>query len=174
MNSTLRAIAVLGLMLVARPLLAQELSDQAEVPELPDIALPPDLDRVLRDYERAWRAGDAKGIASLFAEGGVLLQNYRPPIRGRSAIQAVYEGEQGSPLRLRAIAYAATDTLGYIVGGYRYGNASRDLGKFTLTVQRAPGGPWLIASDMDSMNASPIPRQPPDAPAPAKNSPTPR
>jgi hypothetical protein len=162
------AVAALSLMLVAGQLFAQNPPEPATVTELSDSALPPDLDRVLRDYERAWRAGDARAIASLFTEDGVLLQNYRPPIRGRAAIQAVYEGERGSPLRLRALAYAGGDTVGYIVGGYRYGDAPHDIGKFTITLQRALGKPWLISSDMDSMNTPPKPRPAPDTPAPTK------
>jgi ketosteroid isomerase-like protein len=168
MSCAIRAFAVFGLMLVAVPLLAQHTPEPSMSTELPDTALPPDLDRVLRDYERAWRAGDAKAIASLFTENGVLLQNNRPPIRGRPAIQATYEGERGGPLRLRALAFAAGDTVGYIVGGYRYGDALQDMGKFTITLERAPGKAWLISSDMDSMNASPKPRQAPDTPAPNK------
>ena len=168
MSRSMLAVAFLGLVLAAGPLIAQKLPEPAKVTELVDAALPPDLDRVLRDYERAWRAGDAKAIASLFTEDGVLLQNNRPPIRGRSAIQAVYEGERGGPLRLRALAYAAGSTIGYIVGGYRYGDAPRDIGKFTLTLQRAPGKRWLISSDMDSMNAPPKPRQASDTSAPTK------
>ena len=159
------SVAILGLMLVAGPLLAQNHPEPAISTELPAIALPPDLDRVLRDYERAWRGGDAKGIASLFTEDGVLLQNNRPPIRGRAAIQAIYEGERGGPLRLRAIAFAAGGTVGYIVGGYRYGDALKDMGKFTITLQRVRGKQWLISSDMDSMNVSPKHRQAPVTPA---------
>jgi ketosteroid isomerase-like protein len=169
MRRSILAVTVLGLMSIVGPLLAQNHPGPATSTELLDTALPPDLDRVLRDYERAWRAGDAKAIASLFTEDGVLLQNNRPPIRGRPAIQATYEGERGGPLRLRAIAFAAGDTIGYIVGGYRYGDALQDIGKFTITLQRAPGKPWLISSDMDSMNASPKARQAPDTPAPDKS-----
>ena len=171
MRRTMLAVVALSLMLVAGPLFAQDPPAPATVTELSDSALPPDLDRVLRDYERAWHAGDAKAIASLFTEDGVLLQNYRRPIRGRPAIQAVYEGQRGSPLRLRALAYAGGDTVGYIVGGYRYGDAPHDIGKFTITLQRAPGKPWLISSDMDSMNAPPKPRPAPDTPAPTKTPP---
>ena len=101
------AIVVFGLLLVAHPSLGQDTPEPARVADVPSLALPPDLDRVLREYERAWRAGDAKAIASLFTEDGVLLQNYRSPIRGRPAIQAVYEDARGSPLQLRALAYAA-------------------------------------------------------------------
>jgi ketosteroid isomerase-like protein len=92
-------------------------------------------------------------LASLFAEDGFVLQSNRPPIRGRPAIQAAYEGGEGGELRLRALAFATTDTIGYIVGGYAYGNKPGDTGKFTLTLRRAPGGPWLIFSDMDNSNA---------------------
>ena len=172
MSRTILAAAALSLMLVAGPLFAQDPQELVQVTELPNAALPPDLDRVLRDYERAWRAGDAKAIASLFTEDGVLLQNYRSPIRGRPAIQAVYEDARGSPLQLRALAYAAGDTVGYIVGGYRYGDASHDIGKFTITLQRSPGKPWLISSDMDSMNVPPKPRPAPDKPAPTKSTPS--
>ena len=35
--------------------------------QLPSVSLPADLDRVLRDYERAWRSGDASKVAALFS-----------------------------------------------------------------------------------------------------------
>ncbi len=165
MSRSILAVVAVGLMLVTGPLLAQDLPEPTKSTELPDAALPSDLDRVLRDYERAWRAGDAKAIASLFTEDGFLLQNNRPPIRARPAIQAAYEGVRGGPLRLRALAVAAGDTIGYIVGAFRYGDAPRDMGKFTVTLQRAPGEPWLISSDMDNPNASPQPRRAPDTPS---------
>jgi hypothetical protein len=39
-----------------------------DAPEpLPTVALPPELDRVLRDYERLWAAGDEAGLAAIFA-----------------------------------------------------------------------------------------------------------
>src|SRR3546814_2762536 len=95
--------------------------------EIPDVTLPPELDRVLRDYERAWRAGDAAALASLFTEDGFILQSNRPPIRGRSAIQATYEDQgEGGPLRLRALAFTTADTIGYIIGAYSYDNRSEE------------------------------------------------
>lgn len=146
---------VLGLMLLTEPVLAQSPAAPAAPARLPDVALPPALDRVLRDYERAWRAGDAAALASLFAEDGFVLQSNRPPVRGRAAIRAAYEGNAGGPLQLRALAFATEGTSGYIIGAYGYGNSSADTGKFTLTLRRAPGGPWLIVSDMDNTNAPP-------------------
>ncbi|WP_342380361.1 nuclear transport factor 2 family protein [Myxococcus stipitatus] len=147
-----------GLMLLTEPVLAQSPSAPAAPVRLPDVALPPALDRVLRDYERAWRAGDAAALAALFAEDGFVLQSNRPPVRGRAAIKAAYEGQGGGPLQLRALAFAAEETSGYIIGAYGYGKGPGDTGKFTLTLRRVPGGPWLIVSDMDNANAPPKPR----------------
>ncbi|HVF38625.1 MAG TPA: nuclear transport factor 2 family protein [Gemmatimonadaceae bacterium] len=127
---------------------------------LPSIALPSNLDRVLRDYERAWRANDIPALVALFTEDGFVLQPGRPPARGRAALANVYRGQTGGVLRLRALAYAAGDSVAYIIGAYSYGDAQGDQGKFTLTLRRA-GGQWLIASDMDSGNQQRRPQPPP-------------
>jgi hypothetical protein len=84
--------------------------------QLPSASLPADLDRVLRDYERAWRSGDASNVAALFSIDGFVLQNGRAPVRGRVAIAKAYAGQAGGELRLRALAYAVADTVGYIIG----------------------------------------------------------
>jgi len=167
MSRSILTIVVLSLMLVTGSLLGQNVSGSAKSTQLPGAALPPDLDRVLRDYERAWRAGDAAALASLFAEDGFVLQSNRPPLRGRPAIQAAYEGQGGGPLRLRALAFATGDTVGHIIGAYGYGNTPGDTGKFTLTLRRSPNEPWQIFSDMDNPNAPPQHRRKSDAPSPA-------
>src|SRR5262245_46161669 len=122
-----------------------------EAPSLPpSVELPPELDRVLTDYETAWRARDAAALARLFAEAGFVLPGGRPPVKGRSAIEKHYTG-QGGPLSLRAIAYATSGSVGYILGGYSGQKDRPDEGKFTLTLRKA-GGRWLIVSDMDNVN----------------------
>lgn len=152
----------------------QEVPEPATPVALPDVALPPELDRVLRDYERAWRAGDTAALAALFTEDGFVLPGNTPPIRGRGAIQASYGKQTGAVLRLRALAFASKDTIGYIIGAYSFGDKPGDVGKFTLTLRRAPGKPWLIFSDMDSTNAAPKRKSaadtsPPAAPAAAEH-----
>src|SRR6476619_7387019 len=52
----------------------------------PAISLPPAFDRVLRDYEAAWRDGDGPRMAALFTEDGFAVQSGSPIRRGRSAI----------------------------------------------------------------------------------------
>lgn len=154
MNRFTLVIIALGFMLAIGPAFGQSSAEPVASAELPDVALPPQLDRVLRDYERAWRAGDAAALASLFSEDGFVLQSNRPPIRGRSAIQAAYRGQGGGSLRLRALAFSTGGMTGYIIGAYGYGSTLGDAGKFTLTLRRTPGEPWFIFSDMDNRNAA--------------------
>lgn len=149
----LAAIAVAGMM-VATSAGAQGAPPSPPV-SVPTVTLPPALDRVLRDYERAWRSGDAAALAALFAEDGFVLQTGRAPIRGRAAITAAYTGQGGSPLVLHALAGSVADTVGYIIGTYDYGTVGPEQGKFTLTLRRRAGGPWLIFSDMDNSTRRP-------------------
>jgi ketosteroid isomerase-like protein len=126
---------------------------QALVVEQPSVTLPDELDRVLRDYERAWRSGDVQALVALFTPDAFVLQPNRAPARGREALIRVYTGQGGGDLRLRALAFAVSDTVGYIIGAYRYGDAATDTGKFTLALRRTRGGPWFIFSDMDNSSA---------------------
>ena len=121
---------------------------------LPSVALPPELARVLTDYERAWRQKDAAALAVLFAEDGFVLSSGVPPVRGRAAIQKHYAG-QGGPLSLRALAYAAEGSSGYVIGGFARQEGQPDIGKFTLTLRKGVDGRWLIMSDMDNGNSRP-------------------
>src|SRR5262245_38901699 len=81
----------------------------------PTVALPPEIDRVLRDYEHAWRSHDAAGLSALFAEDGFVMSNGRPPVRGRAAIAQAY-AKAGGALDLRAIAFATDGSLGHVIG----------------------------------------------------------
>jgi ketosteroid isomerase-like protein len=120
---------------------------------LPSVVLPPELARVLTDYEAAWGSRDAAALARLFAEDGFVLQGGKPPIRGRAGIEEAYKGS-GGPLSLRALAFAAEGDVGYIIGGYTHTKGSPDDGKFTLTLKKS-GGRWRIMSDMDNGNRPP-------------------
>jgi len=119
--------------------------------QLPSVTLPPALDRVLRDYERAWRARNADSLAALFTPDGFTLSSNQPMRRGQAAIREGY-ANSGGPLALRAVAYAADDTVGYIIGAFAGQAGDPDSGKFVLALRRARGGPWRIAADMDNGN----------------------
>lgn len=123
---------------------------------LPSVTLPPELARVLTDYEAAWSKRDAKALAQLFAEDGFVLPSGSPPMRGRGEIEKFYTGH-GGPLSLRALAYSVAGETGYILGGYTGQAGSPDDGKFTLTLRKGGDGRWLIFSDMDNSNRRPKP-----------------
>ena len=121
---------------------------------VPSVTLPPALARVLTDYERGWRAKDARALAQLFTEDGFVLSPGLPMVKGRSEIEKAYTGD-GGPLYLRAVAYATEGNVGYIIGGYTGKEGAPDDGKFTLTLRKDSSGRWLIVSDMDNGNRRP-------------------
>ena len=120
----------------------------------PAVTLPPALDRVLRDYESAWRDGDGARLAALFTEDGFAVQSGSPLARGHAAIARNITGPGGA-LQLTAYAYSVSGTVGYIVGGYRYPQTTGPGGRFVLALQLGPGGRWLIAADLDNSGPRP-------------------
>jgi ketosteroid isomerase-like protein len=134
-------------------------------PTPPSVELPAALDRVLRDYERAWSARDPAALAGLFTEDGFVLGNGHQPVRGRAAIETFYTGH-GGPLYLRAFAFGHDGAVGFILGGYASRQGAADEGKFTLTLHRGEDGRWWIVSDMDNPNRRSSP--PPAPPAPPR------
>jgi ketosteroid isomerase-like protein len=119
----------------------------AQVPSV--IPLPPAFDRVLRDYEAAWRDGDGPRLAALFTEDGFAVQNGSPIRRGRAAIAGGVT-KPGGTLQLTAYAYSSSGDVGYIVGGYRYPGTVGAGGRFVLALRSDRDGRWLIAADLDN------------------------
>lgn len=119
-------------------------------PPIPD-GLPADIEKVLRDYENAWKSGDAKALAALFEDDGYVLSPGNPPVHGRSAIEAAYQ-TAGGDLYLRGIAHEISGALAYIVGAYRMQPDGPDHGKFVLILRGTSDGTWKIVADMDNPN----------------------
>jgi len=132
---------------VSIPLSAQTATTAADSPS---ITLPPEIDRVLRDYEKGWTGKDPQGLSQLFTQDGFALMSGTTGARGRPAIAKIY-ASAGGEVRLRALAYSAEGNTGYIIGAYGYGAGSPDTGKFVLALQKV-GGKWLIAADIDNGN----------------------
>ncbi len=129
---------------------AQE-SDVAALNEHSSIELPEDLERVLRDYEEGWRNGDSEALAALFTPDGFIMRPRHAPVRGRENIEEAYRGSQG-PLHLRAIEFSVEGSVGYILGGFSYAPAAKDLGKYILTLALLDDNRWYITADMDNSN----------------------
>jgi hypothetical protein len=166
------ALAVVAVLLIAAGWSAASIvsataaqgSGRDAADSLPTIALPAEVDRVLREYERAWAAGDEAALAALFTDDALLLPSGFPEVRGRLAIRQQYE-DVIVPVQLRALAYAADDSAGYVVGAYTYETLDWEMGKFMLALRRAPGGRWMIAAEIE--NISHITEGGPQAQAPA-------
>ena len=114
--------------------------------QLPFITLRPDLDRVLREFEHGWQAGDNKiALSQLFAEDGI-FQWADDWIQGRLAIRMMLVGRAGG-LRMRPQSFEADDRLGYIAGAYGFYRDTTwvDQGRYVLTLRRAAkDAPWRI------------------------------
>jgi ketosteroid isomerase-like protein len=124
----------------------------AQLPSV--ISLPPAFDRVLRDYEAAWRDGDGPRLAALFTPDGFAVQSGSPIRRGGAAIAGGLTTPSGT-LQLSAYAYASSSTVGYIVGSYRYPTTVGAGGRFVLALQAGADGRWLIAADLDNSGPPP-------------------
>jgi len=110
---------------------------------LPSVTLPPDLERVFRDYERILRTGDARALAELFTEDG-LIPGPDGWIRGRKGIRLAQLGSS-SDLPLRALSYAVDDSVAYIAAfGSRPANP--DFARLLFALRKRPDGKWLIAA----------------------------
>ena len=142
-------ITAIGSVVVTSPSRTNAQGGAVQTPaQLPTVDLPPELNRVLRDYETHWKAKDGPALSALFTDDGFIARG--PWIRGTDAIRTAYSASPGGDLRLRAVGYATADTVGYIIGAYRYGESPNDGGKFILALRRAPRGPWKIAADLDA------------------------
>lgn len=136
-------------------------SSLAGAQDLPSVTLPAEIGRVLADYEKAWSANDAAALAGLFLPNGMALPSGQPPARGADAIRKAYSHGGAMPTTLRAVDYAVSGDMAYIVGGYAPAGAQTDMGKFVLVLRRVDGR-WMIAADIENANMQmrPMPRPP--------------
>lgn len=132
----------------------------ATAQNLPSVTLPADIGRVLKDYENAWSANDAPALAGLFLPNGMALPSGQLPARGAEAIRKAYSHGGAMPTSLRAVDYAVSGDMAYIVGGYAPAGAQTDMGKFVL-VLRWVDGRWMIAADIENANMQMRPMQRP-------------
>lgn len=138
---------------------------QSAAATLPSVAIPPEVDALLRAYEKAWSARDVDGLAALFVADGLALPNGSAPARGAAAIAAEYSKNAGGPLALRPLAFHQVQDLAYMVGGFSQKAGQPDFGKFVLVLRKGSDGTWRIAADMDNMNMRPSRPAPQAAPA---------
>jgi len=111
----------------------------------------------------AANAGDAEGVAALYAADGAVLAPNLPPQKGRDAIKSFW----GGFLDAYTVRFeAASDTiegrgdLAYNRGHYRFTAVPKakgapgvaDEGKFVEILKKQPDGSWKYVVDMYSSN----------------------
>ena len=130
---------------------------------LPVVTLPPDLDRLLRDFERNWQAPDNKtALAEQFTDSGV-FQYADDWLRGRPAIRMMLLGSGGA-LGLRAQAFSIEERVGHVAGAYGVYRDTVwvDQGRFLFALRRDRGTPWRIsAANLTRTTPSPRPSRDP-------------
>jgi len=122
-------------------------------------------------YAAAMRAGDAHAAAAVFAEDAIEMPPGKPPVRGRSAIEAYYAGLFRSVRFLDfTLSHSEVRTAGdvaFVVGTSRETIAAGDArheetGKY-LVVLRRVGGAWKVADASYSGDGPCGPGGPPPA-----------
>ena len=118
---------------------------------IPPVALPAELEQVLRGYESAYQRRDSSALAGLFTPDGMLLPVGKPVIRGQAAVGRELSREGGA-LTLVPIAYGLADSVAYITGTFGAERSATAGGKFVLALQRSSSGEWRVAADIANPN----------------------
>jgi uncharacterized protein (TIGR02246 family) len=105
-------------------------------------------------WEKAYNAGDAAAIATLYTEDGMVMPPHKAAAMGHKAIQESLEADlaanEGSKLEIVSVDSAKQGDIGYAHGTYRMTDAAGkvvDEGKW-LEVRKMVKGKWLILRDI--------------------------
>ena len=124
-------------------------------------------------WEKAYNGGDAKAVATLYAEDALVLPPGAPGVSGRAAILEFFTKDvAGSKAAGAVIALnpktdvGVSGNMGWESGTYKVTvkGAIVETGKF-LSVSRKKDGKWLYIRDTWNADAPPAPPASPQAPA---------
>jgi ketosteroid isomerase-like protein len=147
------------------PVFVMSASGRAQTPVPGTAADVEQITRVAAEFSQRYIRGDAKGMAELYTESGVIFPSGRPMIRGRRAIQDYWT----LPPNVKVLEHKTTADSVIVSGNtaYDYGTFravnSRDgqaappgYGKYVIVWQRQADGRWLM--HLDIWNGSPTPQ----------------
>ncbi len=114
-------------------------------------------------FVAAANAGDAEGVAAVYADNGALLAPNLPPQKGRAAIKAFWGGfldAYGVRFEVASDTIEGRGDLAYNQGHYRFTAVPKakgvpgvaDEGKFLEILKKQPDGSWKYVVDMYSSN----------------------
>ncbi len=144
-------------------------AQQAEAPkQAPAGPTPADtaaVEKLRADFAAAYGAGDAARLSELYTADAVLLPPNQPPVEGRQAILANFQGVFSQFNATFVITSQETRFGGewaFDRGGYQVklmptsgGKEIEDSGKYLVILQRQPDGSWKVARDIDNSNGPP-------------------
>ena len=157
----LMGIAALGAPSACRP------ADGGDREATKVTALSPADEAGIRSVDSAFvvaaNAGDAEGVAAVYAEDGALLAPNLPPQKGRDAIKAFWGGfldAYNVRFELASDTIEGRGDLAYNQGHYRFTAVPKakgvpgvaDEGKFLEILKKQPDGTWKYVVDMYSSN----------------------
>jgi len=111
---------------------------------------------VADNYVKASLASDPKAIAALYTDDAVEMPPNQPMVKGKAAIQAYYEKQFSSGVKMAAFTLthldsSATGDRGYDVGTYQQtisvpaaATPASDTGKYIVILKRV-GSEWKVA-----------------------------
>jgi ketosteroid isomerase-like protein len=157
-----RAIPILVLIMLACSGVRSGAQRTAASDPARDIAA---IGRVGAEFSQRYMRGDARGMAELYTENGMIFPGGRPIIRGRQAIEAYWTLAPGVKVvehKTTADSIIVVGNTAYDYGTFRSRN-SRDgqpgnpgYGKYVIVWQKQSNGAWLM--HLDIWNGSPPPQ----------------
>ena len=116
-------------------------------PNLPDVQLPPALERVLRERNRIMGTEDAAEIDRLFTRDAVMYDLFGSRWgRGRDAVLDMV-GAYTTDSRFAAVDFGMGESSGFISGVGRTGDNPKPDMTFMLGLERDATGAWRIAAE---------------------------
>ena len=116
-------------------------------------------------YVAAFNAGDAAGVAALFAEDAVSMPDHHVALAGRAAIESYMRDTFAQYTTNITVTPGETEVMGDIAhehGSFTTtitpkagGSAMTDTGKYLVILKRGSDGQWLIHHDIDNTNVAP-------------------
>ena len=98
-------------------------------------------------FLEAYQRGDAAASVEGYADDAVYLSPGKPPVRGRSAIEAMTADDIASGLKITGLAAFRAERsgdLGYVLETC---NTSAGEVRTMLALRREPGGAWRISAE---------------------------
>ena len=115
-----------------------------------------EIDAVDKQWQEAFKSGDAAAVARFYKEDGRILPPNAEIVEGRAAIEQFVKGFLAMNAKLSFSAFAVHESGNLAVGVGRYelqfepepGLTQKDSGKYIVVYERQKDGSLLLIEDM--------------------------